>query len=301
MAGVWTKKFSFGSGAVRSKDHAYVISTQDSLAKDQVPHASILEWYEGEWSQEILEFSLVSVCVVSKPKEQMLAIGEGGEAQILGSGDFEEETVADGKIKPAKRGTLRCVRAIDGLGYAAGMDRQVYQRSGADRWECIDEGMRPPADNDDVVGFESIDGFDAKNIFCAGWQGSIWHYDGTRWTELDSPTNVILTNVCCAGDGNVYACGRRGMLLRGGTTSWEVIDHGKTRQDLWGLAWFKDRLYVASNRQVFTLEGNTLSPVRMGDDPAESAYHLSAADGVLWSFGAKDIVAFNGKEWSRIE
>lgn len=28
---------------------------------------------------------------------------------------------------------------------------------------------------------------------------------------------------------------------------------------------------------------------------------MSAADGVLWSFGAKDIMAFDGKKWARVD
>ena len=32
----------------------------------------------------------------------------------------------------------------------------------------------------------------------------------------------------------------------------------------------------------------------------KTCYRLSADDGVLWSIGAKDVLAFDGKTWTRI-
>jgi len=54
---------------------------------------------------------------------------------------------------------------------------------------------------------------------------------------------------------------------------------------------------------VFRLTPNlTLELVVMGEgDPATTAYHLSAADGILMSVGAKDVIVFDGKVWTRIE
>ena len=64
-----------------------------------------------------------------------------------------------------------------------------------------------------------------KQIYAAGWEGEIWHYDGNRWSSICSPTNIILNDICCAGDGNVYAGGRVGMLIVCRRDHWKVIDH----------------------------------------------------------------------------
>ncbi len=301
MAGHWTDEFSYMTAAVYSRTRAYLLIVNDDLAKQQAPHGYMLQWDSGKWAQVALKWNPVSVAVMSHPARQGVAIGEFGDVQVAGGGDMHTEQIADGPSIPEKRGTLRCVRSIGGRAYAAGMDRQVYRREDANRWICIDATMRPEPGSSEVVGFESIDGFSEKDIYAVGWQGAIWHYDGKVWRQIDSPTNTILTNVCCAGDGNVYVSGRRGVLLRGRGETWEVIEHESSLQDIWGLAWYNDKLYASTLRQVFTLEGNALVVVGMGDDPAESAYHLSAADGVLWSIGAKDVMSFDGSEWTRID
>jgi hypothetical protein len=182
------------------------------------------------------------------------------------------------------------------------MHRQAYRRDGAKKWTCIDESMRPPSGKGEVAGFEAVGGFSEKEIYAAGWDGMIWLYDGKKWKELDSPTNVILTNLCCAEDGNVYICGRKGMLLRGRKNKWEIVKHESGEMDLWGLEWYSGKLYLASMRHVFILaKDDSLEKVRMGGDPAETAYHLSAADGIMWSIGAKDAMSFDGKTWTRID
>jgi hypothetical protein len=196
---------------------------------------------------------------------------------------------------------MRVVRAIEGRAYAAGMDRQVYRRDGKDQWSCIDQTMRPPKESDEVVGFEGIDGFAANDIYAAGWHGEIWHFDGKRWRSCDSPTNFPLTNLICGGDGQVYACGRLGLLLRGRDSDWEVIEHDSTEEDLWGLAWYKDRLWVASMSQLYTLKKDKLIPVKFKERQPQTCYHLSTADVVLWSIGPKSVFAYNGKDWTQID
>ena len=300
MAGHWTDEWSFTTGAVRFKDLGYLVATDDKLIK-KGPHATIIEWDAGKWGQETKGWGCTSCCVVKKPKEQLVAIGEGGQVFVVGGGDQHDEEMATGPESPKKLGYMRSVRAIEGVAYAAGMMRQVYRRDAANSWSPIDKGMRASRDAK-VCGFEAIDGFTQKEIYAAGYKGEIWRYDGKKWKQIDSPTNLVLTNAICAGDDKVYACGQRGLLLRGRKDSWEIIDHDSTKQDLWGLAWYKDRLYLSSTKQVFTLEkGDVLERVRFGEDTPLTAYHLSAADGVLWSIGAKDVMAYDGKSWSRID
>ncbi|MCY1449154.1 hypothetical protein D9M71_658760 [compost metagenome] len=105
----------------------------------------------------------------------------------------------------------------------------------------------------------------------------------------------------CAGNGVVYASGRKGLLLKGRDDSWEVIDHQSMIDDIWDLAWYHDKLYLSTMHGLFTLDQDKLLAVDFGEDSPNSCYHLSAADGVLWSIGGKDIMAFDGNSWTRID
>lgn len=99
----------------------------------------------------------------------------------------------------------------------------------------------------------------------------------------------------------MYACGQLGTLLRGRHGNWEIIDHTDTDDDFWSLAWFKEALYVSSSTAVYTLRNGRLQAVDFGDDVPDGCFHLSAGDGVLWSIAAKDVFAFDGASWTRID
>jgi hypothetical protein len=303
MKSHWTDKYTFIRGVVRYKDLAYLVLMDDKLAEEKSPHSVFVERDAGEWGNAGVEkWSTSAVAVCKHPLEQMIAVGEEGDALLYGSGDRHLEKIEDGKISPDNRGFIRALRSIGGKAYAAGMGRQVYRRDAASKWTCIDESMRPPKGSPDNLGFEAIDGFSEKEIYAAGWKGEIWIYDGKTWKQIDSPTNLVLTALCCAGDGHVYATGRRGLLLKGRKNKWQVIKHDSTKQDLWGMAWYNDELYLSSLEQVFVLRKNELEPIVIAEDkPSVSCYNLSAADGVLWSIGPKDVLAFDGKVWTRID
>jgi hypothetical protein len=303
MVGQWTGVFSFVTGAAQAADRGYFALVSDELAAQKLEHTFFLAWEGGQWrgNKGPNSWSVVSMCVSRKPLVQGLALGTWGEVLAIDANGFREERIGSGKDSPSARGPMRALRSIAGTAYAAGMNRQVYRRDAPGRWAAIDRGARPPAGDKTIVGFEALDGFAPGEIYAVGWDGAIWRYDGSLWSELDSPTNVVLTCVCCAGDGNVYAGGRRGLLLRGRDWQWEVVNQADTAEDFWSLAWFRNKLYLATMRAVYTLEQDGLRQVDMQADDPITCFHLSSAEDTLWSIGSKDVMAFDGTAWTRID
>jgi hypothetical protein len=80
-----------------------------------------------------------------------------------------------------------------------------------------------------------------------------------------------------------------------------VVEHGDTKEEIWDLQWFGGKLYLSTTRMLYTLEGDRLKRVDTGKEIPATCYHLDAADGILWSIGAKDILQFDGKTWTRIQ
>lgn len=302
MAGHWTQNFSFVSGAIRQKDLGYVILSDDRAAESKIPLAGIVQWEPDGWGDGgQVGWRTAGVAVVRKPIEQLCAVGEFGQALLLGSGDRHEETIGDDKRSPGNRGPLRGVRLIGEHVYVVGMDRQVYRRDNVNRWIELDHGARPDPKNKDTVGFEAVDGYSETEIYAVGWDGEIWQFDGHTWKRRNSPTNAVLVDVCCAGNGMVYACGRNGLVVRGRNDKWEVLELREFSEDIWSLAWYQERVYLASMENLFVLNGDQLEIVDMGKDRAKTCYDLVTGDGVLWSIGFKDAMAFDGKQWSRID
>jgi hypothetical protein len=293
------------TGAVRYFDLGYCALVKDDMAAEKLDHSLFVEWDNGTWrGGEIapMEWTTVGVTVVKVPSEQAVFLGYWGEILCIGGGDFHEERIFHSTEDLSREyGPMRGIRSIAGKAYAVGMNRQVYRRDAANVWTRIDQGLVPEKDTPEVFSLESIDGFTASEIYAVGRRGEIWNYDGSNWANSDSPTNMILTNVCCAEDGSVYVCGRLGTLLVGRNNQWRLIQQTMTEEDFWGIAWYAGRLYLATMQFLYTLENDELKRVHFGADSPTTCFHLSSADGVLWSIGAKDLMSFNGTKWSRLD
>jgi hypothetical protein len=293
---------SITTGVVRYRDLGYIVCTMDKFVEEDLPHSRIFSRDAGQWGGWTTEWTACSATVCAAPAERFLALGVEGETWVVGGGQASQEpAVQDRQHGPVTRGPLREIRGIvGGHAYAVGTCRQAYRRQAPGRWRCIDQTAQTPVEDIAETSFESIDGFSEQEIYAVGWEGEIWQYDGAAWAQRESPTNLALYKVRCAGDGFAYACGQNGLLLRGRGDRWAVIDHGVTEEDLWGMEWYAGKLFVSSTHYVYELDGGALSLTDFGDEAPDTCYHLSAADGIMWSIGAKDVMEFDGTDWSRV-
>ena len=177
------------------------------------------------------------------------------------------------------------------------MKRQVYKRDSENLWTDI---SAPFPAKSEKVGFESIDGFSEDEIYAVGWNGEIWHYNGSKWYNQSGLTNLILTSVCCASDGIVYIAGQQGILLKGRFDAWEIIElDDEVKIDFWDLCSFKNKLFISSILQLFTLSDGQLLDVEFDGIDVHSFYGLTKAEGVMWSIGAEDVLSYDGKKWKK--
>lgn len=293
----WPGNTRFVHGAVRLKDLVYVCVCDDSLLKKKVPHSSFTAYDRRAWTDAgDRDWHTVSMAVARRPKEQMIAISDHGRAWFYGNKDQHEEVIQDGRLRASGRGALRVVRCVEGMVYAAGMNRQVWRREGENAWSCMDRSVHTSRA---LAGFEGIDGFSSKEIYAAGWGGELWRWNGRTWAQAKSPTRSNLSDLIRGGD-RLYAIGRLGLLVEGRGERWKVLPQN-TAEDLWGAAWFDGALWVASLTQLYRLEKDLLQPVKFEDARPETCGRLSAADGVLWSVGSRDLWSFDGRSWTRVE
>lgn len=291
---------SITTGVVRRSDLCYFIATHDAAISEGYADSILFTLYLGTVYAGTVPWLACSGSVCQVPAERFLMLGTDGSVEASGGGTKNEESIATCGVDPKKRGPLREIRGIaKGRAYAVGTCRQAYLREGEDQWRCIDQSAQVGDTPITDTSFESIDGFSEQEIYTVGWEGEIWQYDGALFTQRNSPTNLALYKVRCAPDGFVYACGQLGTLLRGRDDQWEIIEHESTREDLWGMEVFDGQVYVSSTHFVYRLGDGKLTPVDFGDDVPQTCYHLSAADGIMWSIGPKDVMQFDGSSWTR--
>ena len=281
----------------RRVDLGFILAADPKKERDEIAHTIIYKWKSGIFTKGEAKFNAYCSCFITIP--------ENGNIRISGSGIYSTETAGgvnvgnihdDSQLEPKepKYGDFRTVVEIGGKAYAAGHDGMVYCLDSLNKWKRIDEGL--PSEFD----IEGIHGFAADDIYATGFKGQLWHFNGKIWNKLELPTNTNLSRLRCMEDGNVYIGGHGGILLRGRGDQWTIIDHDQTNKDIWGLSWFNDEVYISTMSDVYRLKGQNLESVNFGADPPRTTYQLRAAEDVLWSVGEKDIMSFDGKEWTKI-
>jgi hypothetical protein len=153
----------------------------------------------------------------------------------------------------------------------------------------------------EVVGFNTIAGLSKEAVYAAGWAGEIWFFNGSHWIREDSPTNHIISSGTAHEDGTMFFCGRHGTALHGARGQWEILNTDAADEDLWSVASFGGRIYFASQSRLFVLEGDSLVPLTLEiGGYNRTHFRLQTAGGFLFSFGERDILVFDSRDWARI-
>ena len=297
----------FRDVAVCERDRVYFVAGHDEAEEKDLPISFFFKW-SGGWSSKSFNHNLTGICFVREPELNTLMMGVDGTIVRGMPNGFSEEQVDTGKEAPRTVGDLREIRRIGRRhAYVVGMGRTVYRCDGPNQWKRIDQGVRCAPGDMTNAGFNSIDGFNESEIYAVGWEGEIWKYDGKRWIAIDSPTNLALFRVVCAGDGKAYACGQVGTLLSGRDTQWEVIKQDATEEDFWGATWFKDKLYLCTSNRLYVLVDGSVEPLEIKSSKKlkftqnDCFSRLDSNDDVMWSVGEKMAIwTEDGVNWTEV-
>jgi hypothetical protein len=121
--------------------------------------------------------------------------------------------------------------------------------------------------------------------------------------------DFMLQDVCCAGDGCVYACGRMGLLIRQTSIGWHQLRQNTLKETILRLAWFQDQLFALTDNAVYVVESRISSTgeeafwLRRSDPPkmVKRYSDLKTAGDSLWALGPKDILSYDGTTWTRVD
>jgi hypothetical protein len=295
--------------AVRSKSVFSFIAFENADDGDKA-QKRMINYFADRTSENNIGVSQYSGFIRPKlaisriPKEQALMVSSDGGVAVLGGGDDDmEQSIPMGGPDQPLYTSAHGVVTIDGYVYTVGGWRGVCRRIGPNQWESVGDRTTLPVpkrnsfgSNDE--GFKAIDGFSVNDIYCAGGRGDAWRFDGNRWYQCALPTNMILENVCCAGDGYVYIGMQSGSVMRGRENSWEIIHKGEFTLPFKDMVWFDNRVWCTSDYGIWTIEDGKLIEPDLPAEVRSCSGNLSVGDGVMLLAGMYGATVYDGKVWT---
>ena len=288
----------FISATVVRDDLVFVLSQVESLIEREVDHTKVLRWKSGSWAHYMLDWPAIAIAHLNEERFSILSLGMQGKVHVASGSSKWIEEIDLSRERPENRGPLRDIRTIGGACYACGMQRQVYRRLRRDLWERRDSGVVLPLGAQEILSFDSIHGVSEDEIYAVGLEGGIWRLAGTQWSQLDSPTSAWLEKVLCVAPGHIFACGQLGTLVEGRGDAFRVIDTLGVRDTFRDMCWFRNALYVSSNKALYRWSEKGWETLDLGLGSDWSFGYLACNENVIWSIGSIGLaMSSDGERW----
>ena len=337
MDGISTVTYRTGCAARR--DLIYISGIVDNIAEEHEDDAWYSRMCtfspdKERWGYDDLNgWEVVSVCYIPERSPQsrnLCALSKNGDVRLFGpKGEVIEHipTAGLGEGDELGHGYVSRIREIGPHLYVCGTNGQIYKRISSG-WIHIDEpflGKDAPltgdedADAEAIIDsidtelvFEDINGTDEQDIYVCGMNGLLVHWDGSEWRTLKKLTDAHFNEIHVASPDEVWICGTKGLVLKGNARDgFQKIIADPDGKQFTSIHTFKGKVYLADYEKLYTLEPNEetgrlearpIIPMFGLTSNLQDAHMLDSADGMLWSFGTKDL-AFteDGQRWTRVE
>jgi hypothetical protein len=300
ILGPYITDFAFTGVYIYSNDFVYVKAIIKSLDNREVNHTLMLRWHAGEWGQYMIPTIIPSHCVIKEPERKVLALSPDGAVHVATPQGFSWEYLDTREDGPSSLRAILEIKEISNSVYAVGAGRQIYKRTSPNTWVRWDNGIRGNKNIDNIGGFKSIDGFSENLLYTVGFKGEIWKFDGIIWALLDSPTNIKLEKIKCVTPNSIFICGGKGTFIKGNENSLVVIENDIIDSTLWGMEYFKDKVYMVDSSSIYVFDGEKINRIDTGLGENLTASYLHANDHFLWSVGERNILVYDGHRWTKL-
>lgn len=298
-----TDILSIWDGIVRN-DVIYLLAGSDQLTAERIPHTVLIEYTTKPLQVITLDWTARDIAPDPEHCNGVIIIGLQGELARFRNGQLELLPPITNLDSP--RGTLLFIGIVDGQLMACGGNQQIYRNAGGNEWITFEDGLVFPPDKG-LSQFEFIVG-DRRNgeFYTGGARGEAWRFNNQTWQLLDLPINARLVAATRGPDGKWWFCGQLGLLIHGSGNVWEVLHQDEGISYFWDLCFLGDRLFLTTDRVLYEWQNGELSPVNFADttiyegEIPYSFFKLMVDNNHLYSFGAKDVLSFNGSSWQRV-
>ncbi len=294
--------------SIVSREYCFVVGRRNvdpevmSRGTDyDVPTRAVLIFFDGDCGDtEFTGFAFPKAGSCEHPLRQSLMSNRNSEGQIYAAGSGQEGSEQlHYPTETRDLVSIRRIKRIQGWAYAASLFRRVFKRVEVGRWEELSTGLeRLPHETRGIdLGFEDIDGLSHDNLYAVGGRGEVFHFDGSRWTRCDFPSNNPLHTVTVAPDGTAYITSLDGSIWAGNHDTWKLVDKAEHGIEYNDSVWFKGQLWLCSDYQLHVWDGKQRRRAEWKGQPVVHSGHMDALDDVLVVAGPGTIHAFDGQDW----
>jgi hypothetical protein len=259
-----------------------------------------------------VEMQPISVTFSPYDKEEIFVLGREGEcARIKGRNITRVDLSSDRE----DIGPFRKIRNVGESIYVLGEDCSLWMfkpdgwlkiRDELDEQHFQLESVTDEFDEDELfdklienteVAF-SFAGSSSNEIYQVGTSGKIWIFNGKKWSEEATPTNVTLSDICRTKSGSYIICGSNGTVIIGESQKWRIFEKGDVANNYFSVTEFLDKIFVADGYSLFKIENNRISRVDFGISSNIPAHFVTTRCEVVLSLAAKEVfISKDGNNW----
>jgi len=312
--GDFSKVFVAVSGYAESVNRIFILAHLHDALREKIPSAQLMLLENGEKWIDAGRYRWDGVGVSGEDiaGDRILVLGRDGQIATW-------ENMLTGEINAIDKniilGPMKGISKIGNEIFAYGMQRQLYRKTKNNKWTPWIKGMSKHYTHNEIKdnihdiinkvgGITSVAGSDITKMYAVGINGEIWKNNGIKWNRLDSPTNLNLYGSALTESGKLYICGQGGTLLYGQGDEWKILEHDEIEgKDLYSIAWFKKKLYMADGHSLMMLEDGTVSKVDMVSKKSDTipSHMLFTNGNLLLSVAGKEIfITEDGENWTSL-
>ena len=153
-----------------------------------------------------------------------------------------------------------------------------------------------------AVDFQAVWGSASNDVFAVGY-GAIFHYDGSRWNEMDTETYYNLTGIWGSSSNDVFAVGatisgEQGVILHYDGNQWTLMNSGTHSylDHIWGSS-STDVFTIGENGTILHYDGSNWMSMNSGTNSwLYRIWGSSSTD--VFAVGGDTILHYDGNQWT---
>ncbi len=162
------------------------------------------------------------------------------------------------------------------------------------------QSMTPPDGFTDTL--YDVWGSSASDVYAVGAGGALIHYDGSSWSEVESPTSYTLKGIWGSSADNYVAVGEGGTLITYNGSSWSTVT-SPTAADLsevWGSV-ANDIYAVGTLGTIIHYDGSGWSEIASPTSANLKGIWGSSEENIYAVGENGTILYFNGSTWTKMD